>query len=26
VVTRGDRDPRSTGNELVLERAIVYGQ
>jgi hypothetical protein len=26
VVTRGDRDPRSTGSEVVLERAIVYGE
>ena len=25
VVTRADRDERSTGNEVVLERAIVYG-
>jgi len=26
IVTRRDRDPRSTGSEVVLERAIVYGQ
>ena len=25
-VTRADRDSRSTGNEVVLERAIVYGE
>jgi hypothetical protein len=26
VVTRADRDERSSGNEVVLERAIVYGE
>jgi len=26
VVTRSDRDPRSSGTEVVLERAIVYGR
>ena len=26
VLTRADRDERSTGNEVVLERAIVYGR
>jgi hypothetical protein len=26
VVTRADRDPRSTGTEVVVERAIVYGR
>lgn len=26
VVTRSDRDPRSSGNEVAIERAIVYGR
>ncbi len=26
VVTRGDRDPRSGGTEVVLERAVVFGR
>jgi len=26
VVTRSDRDSRSTGSEILLERAIVYGE
>lgn len=26
IVTRADRDPRSAGSDVAIERAIVYGR